>query len=253
MAAAALVRQVCLARQVKKSGILVVLALLTALVCSACGGDVTPTASYSAPFKLPFHISIGKQDGRPTLSGNVSWITDLGVISVGLQYTVPPPGPGYILVIVEDRKTALDHDYQVRTNGYRFAAVVNGTTTISVSNNVVTIDVTSGSVRQISFKRVVAPAHAYTSAPGGGWWHTVNSRWDEGWARSWYHPFMLSSWAYDDSTVAKWYGAGFVWFLLRFVLACFLGVIDLIFTVLFYFGQIIVTLFGNSVWPGGLG
>jgi hypothetical protein len=218
MAAAALVRQVCLARQVKKSGILVVLALLAALVCSACGGDVTPTASYSAPFELPFHISIGKQNGRPTLSGNVSWITDLGVISVGLQYTVPPPGPGYILVIVEDRKTGLDHDYQVRTNGYRFAAVVNGTTTISVSNNVVTIDVTSGSVRQISFKRVVAPAHAYTSAPGGGWWQV-----------------------------------GFVWFLLRFVLACFLGVIDLIFTVLFYFGQIIVTLFRNSVWPGGLG
>jgi hypothetical protein len=96
-------------------------------------------------------------------------------------------------------------------DGYQFAAGVNGTTTISVSQDQVLIDVTTGKVQEITFKRVDSQL---AEASGGiGWWHTVTSRWDEGWARSWYKPFMLSSWAYDDSTITKWYGIGFLWFL----------------------------------------
>jgi hypothetical protein len=240
-----------LARPTKKSGIFVALAILIALICSACGGKVSPNLSYKAPAFLPFHISIGKQGGNPTISGNASWITELGVFSVGAQYELPPSVPGFIRVIVRDRRTGFDRVYQVRTNGDQFAAVVNGTTTISVSQDQVLIDVTNGKIQQITFKRVKTQIAEGKS--GIGWWHTVTTRWDEGWARSWYKPFMLSGWAYNDSTVTKWYGVGFLWFLIRFLFACILGVLDLIFTILFFFGQFMVTIFGNSVWPGGLG
>jgi hypothetical protein len=240
-----------LGRLVRKNGIFAILVILIALICSACRGSVSPDLSYKAPAFLPFHISIGKQGGNPTISGNVSWISELGTFSIGGQYELPPPEPGYIRVVIRDRQTGFDRVYQVRTNGDQFAAVVNGTTTISVSQDQVLIDVTKGNIQEIEFKRVSSQIGEGT--PGIGWWHTVTSRWDEGWTRSWYKPFMLSSWAYDDSTVTKWYGIGFIWFFLRFVFACVLGMLDLLFTILFFFGQVIVTIFGNSVWPGGLG
>ncbi|MGO9162068.1 MAG: hypothetical protein ACLP7J_15375, partial [Streptosporangiaceae bacterium] len=71
--------------------------------------------------------------------------------------------------------------------------------------------------------------------------------------RSWYKPFMLCGWAYDDSTLTKWYGIGFIWFLLRLVLAAFLFIVDLVFTIFFLIGQVVFMLFGPSLWPGGLG
>lgn len=246
-----IVVKIRLAKLTRKTAILTALATLLILICSACGGNVTPNASYSAPDFLPFHISIGKHEGNPTISGNASWITELGVFSIGAQYELPPAAPGYIRVIIRNRRTGFDRVYQVRTNGDQFAAVVNGTTTIDVSQDQVLIDISDGKIQEISFKRVNVQVGEAKS--GIGWWHTVTSRWDEGWARSWYKPFMLSSWAYDDSTVTKWFGLGFLWFLIRLIFACILGVVDLIFTVLFFFGQFVVTIFGNSVWPGGLG
>lgn len=239
------------ARPTRRTATLIALATLLALICAACRGNVSPNLSYSAPAFLPFHISIGKRGGNPTISGNASWISELGVFSIGGQYELPPAAPGYIRVIIRDRRTGFDSVYQVRTNGDQFAAVVNGTTAINVSQNQVLIDVTNGKIQKITFKRMNIQVGEVKS--GVGWWHSVTSRWDEGWARSWYKPFMLSSWAYDDSTVTKYYGIGFLWFLVRLVFACILGFIDLIFTILFFFGQIVVTIFGNSVWPGGLG
>jgi hypothetical protein len=239
------------ARPTRRNATLIVIATLLALICSACRGSVSPNFNYSAPAFLPFHISIGKQGGHPTISGNASWITELGVFSIGAQYELPPATPGYIRVIIRNRRTGFDSVYQVRTDGDQFAAVVNGTTTINVSQDQVLIDVTNGTIQDISFKRVNIQVGEAKS--GIGWWHTVTSRWDEGWARSWYKPYMLSSWAYDDSTVTKWHGIGFLWFLVRLVFACILGIVDTIFTALFLFGQLIVTIFGNSVWPGGLG
>jgi hypothetical protein len=236
---------------INKKCVFLVISGLVALLCSGCRGSINPDLSYSAPAFLPFHISIGKQDGNPTVSGNVSWISELGEFSIGAQYELPPPEAGYIRVIIRDRRTGFDRVYDVRTDGAEFAAVVNGTTTISVSQDQVLIDVTNGDVREITFKQV--NSQIAEAKPGIGLWHAVTSRWDEGWTRSWYKPFMLAGWAYDDSTVTKWYGIGFVWFFLRFILACVLGIVDLILSAFFFFGQFVVTIFGNSVWPGGLG
>jgi hypothetical protein len=234
---------------------MLIVAVLAGLLCSACGGTASPNFSYKAPAFLPFHFSIGKQDDNPTVSGSFSWVNELGVFSIGGQYELPPAKPDTMRVILENRHTGFDKIYQVRTDGDQFAAVVNGTTTISVYQDEVTIDITSGSIRSISFKRVdnQVPEARNVTNPVSKVVNTAASRWDSGWARSWYKPFMLSSWAYDDSTVTKWYGAGFILFLLRLVLACFLGIVDVVGTILFFIGQFFILCFGNSVWPGGLG
>lgn len=229
-------------------------AALAALLCTACGGSVNPTLGYKAPAFLPFHFSIGKHDNNPTIQGNLSWITELGTFSIGGQYELPPPVSGTIRVVLRNRRTGFDKIYQVRTEGEQFAAVVNGRTTISVSQGQVLIDITKGTIKKISFKRVDSQiAEARSSSALSGPMHTMASRWDMGWSRSWYKPFMLSGWAYDDSTVTKWYGLGFLWFLTRLALACFLGAFDLVFSLFFLIGQVAVMCFGNSLWPGGLG
>jgi hypothetical protein len=239
----------------KKIGIAVIVIPLLALLCSACGGSVNPTLSYKAPAFLPFSINIGKHDNNPTIEGNLSLATELGVFSIGGQYELPPPVNDTIRVVLRNRRTGFDEIYQVRTGGDQFAAVVDGTTTISVSQDQVMIDITDGTIQKITFKRVNSQiAEAQSSGNGiSGVVHTPMNRWDTGWHRSWYKPFMLSRWAYDDSTITKWYGLGFVWFIFRLILACFLGLLDVFFTIFFFIGQLAVLCFGPSFWPGGLG
>jgi hypothetical protein len=242
-------------RLARKSCIAVIAVPLLALLCSACGGSVSPTLSYKAPAFLPFSINIGKHDNNPTIEGNVSWITELGTFSIGAQFELPPPVNDTIRVILRNRDTGFDQIYQVRTGGDQFAAVVNGSTTISVSQDQVLIDITDGTIQSITFKQVNNQI-AEAQSSGNGISRVVRTpmnRWDTGWNRSWYKPFMMSRWAYDDSTITKWYGIGFAWFILRLVLACFLGILDVLLTIFFFLGQLAVLCFGSSFWPGGLG
>ena len=61
----------------------------------------------------------------------------------------------------------------------------------------------------------------------------ISHRWHKGWDLSFYHPFSFSRWAYDDSTIGKWYGVGFVWFFLRLALALVLGLVDIALSLVF--------------------
>jgi hypothetical protein len=237
----------------RKSVIAAIALPLVALLCSACGGSVNPTLSYKSPAFLPFSINIGKHDNNPTIQGNLSWITELGTFSIGAQYELPPPISDTIRVILRNSSTGFDDIYQVRTGGDQFAAVVNGTTTISVSQDQVLIDVTDGTIQKVTFKRVASQIAEAQGNGISGVVHAPMNRWDTGWDRSWYKPFMLSRWAYDDSTITKWYGVGFVWFFIRGIFAVFLGVMDVFLTLFFFIGQFATLCFGPSFWPGGLG
>jgi hypothetical protein len=62
--------------------------------------------------------------------------------------------------------------------------------------------------------------------------------WSKGWEASLYKPFMLTRWAYDDSTIDKWCGLGFVWFLLRLALTLVLLLVDLVLSSIFLAAQI---------------
>jgi hypothetical protein len=129
---------------------------------------------------------------------------------------------------------------------------VDGTTVIAVHDGQVLIDVTDGSIKKIEFRQ------AATTAPEqhSGWWHGVSAQWNSGWSPSIYKPFMLSKWAYDDSTIDKWYGLGFVWFLIRLALALLLAIADIILSLIFLLAQLAYLFFGptgrNIVWGAAI-
>jgi hypothetical protein len=140
-----------------------------------------------------------------------------------------------------------DHVYQVHTDGEQFTAVVNGHTIISIVKDQVLIDVTAGNIETISFKRA---GSGIAEAGSTNWfastWHAASARWDAGWSQSWYHPYGLAKWAYGDSTIEKWYGIGFVWFLLRLVFSIFLALLDTLLTIGFLLGQLAFMAFGPT-------
>ena len=86
-----------------------------------------------------------------------------------------------------------------------------------------------------------------SASSSGNWWEQhVAARWDAGWAQSWYKPYALAKWAYDDSTIEKWFGIGFIWFLLRLVLSIALALVDTVLTMGFFIGQFAFIIFGPT-------
>jgi hypothetical protein len=227
------------------SALAVVISLLLGLSLTGCGGTPTASVSFKGNF-LPVGISIST-DGKSFVQGDVSYATAIGTFSIGAKYDLPQRNSSSIYVILRNRHTGFDKVYEVRTDGAQFNAVVNGTTSITVTRDQVLIDITSGTIRKIAFKQVHSQL---AEASNGGWWpgtrHAIAARWDAGWAQSWYKPYGMARWAYSDSTIEKWYGAGFVWFLLRLAFAIILGLIDTLLTLGFLLGQAAFIIFGPT-------
>jgi hypothetical protein len=220
------------------------LALSLLAICVSCGGSAEPELNYKPDF-LPVELSIGKSG--VSIEGDDALVTPIGSFSIGARYNLPPANSGSIYVILRDRKTGYDKIFEVRTGGEQFNAVVNGTTSISVTNNQVLIDVTNGAIKKIAFRRV----SDQISEHGQGNWlthlgHGIAVRWDNGLRESWYKPYGLTRWAYSDSTIGKWYGIGFVWFLLRLVLAIVMAFVDTVLTLGFLLGQVGFMIFGPT-------
>lgn len=62
-----------------------------------------------------------------------------------------------------------------------------------------------------------------------------------------YHPFALTRWAYDDSTIDQGYGFGFLWFVARLLLAIVALPLDLILIVTLGIGAALHSWFGETV------
>ncbi len=226
--------------------------IVAALTLSACGGTTTPGASYKPAF-LPVELSVGP-DGV-AIHGDSTIVTPIGEFSIGASYSLPEREPDTIYVVVRDRKRAgigLDSVFKIRAGTDEFSAVVNGTTTIEVRNGEVLIDVTDGSIKRIQFKRGTGTGPQEQRGTFAGWWHHGVQKWDNGWSASPYKPFILSRWAYNDSTIGKWYGVGFLWSLLRLALAVVLALIDVVLSAVFLVAQLAYFFFGptgrNIVW-----
>lgn len=222
-----------------------VLAIFVILMCAGgCGSSKSPELIYKPAF-LPVELTFGTSG--VSVKGDESLATPIGEFSIGAHYELPARDQGSIYVILRDRKTGYDNIFEVRTGSDQFTVVVNGTTSISVANGQVMIDVTSGDIKTMAFKRSNGVVAEKASS---GWLaatrHKVAARWDEGWRDSWYKPFQLTRWAYSDSTIEKWYGVGFVWFLLRLILAIVLFVVDSVLTIGFIVGQGAFILFGPT-------
>jgi hypothetical protein len=225
---------------------LAILSVLSLLgLITACGGTAKPTFSFQGDF-LPFAIHYSPPD-HITFTGEKSYVTPIGEFSIGAEYELPEQAADSIYVILRDGNTGFDHIYQVHTDGEQFTAVVNGHTIISIVKDQVRIDVTAGDIETVSFKRAGSEiAEEGSTNWFASTWHATNARWDAGWSQSWYHPYGLAKWAYGDSTIEKWYGVGFVWFLLRLVLSIFLALLDTLLTIGFLLGQLAFMIFGPT-------
>jgi hypothetical protein len=220
------------------------LVLLILTACVACGSTIEPEVTFKPEF-LPVELVLGPSGF--SIEGNDSLATPIGSFSIGAHFELPAQSQGSIYVILRDRKTGYDRIFQIFSGNSQFTAVVNGTTSISITKDQVLIDVTDGDIKKIAFKRVndqlAEQSHANLMERMG---HRTTSRWDEGWSESWYKPYALARWAYDQSTIDKWFGVGFVWFLLRLVLALILGAVDTILSLGFLLGQVAFIIFGPT-------
>jgi hypothetical protein len=223
--------------------LLLVLILLLVMICAACSGNLKPGLTYQPDF-LPVNFNVTASG--VSIGGNRSLVTPIGTFSIGASYELLPRNDS-IYVILRNRRAGYDRIFAVRSGSDQFSAIVNGTTKVSVSNGQVIIDVTAGKIKKITFKRMVS---AIPEGVNPNWaqrvWHDTLTRWDEGWRQSWYKPYALTRWAYDDSTIGRWYGVGFIWFLLRLILAIICCFIDTALSLGFLLGQLGFVCFGPT-------
>jgi hypothetical protein len=149
---------------------------LIGTVCTGCGNNVKTVATVKFDF-LPVALSIGPSG--VSIEGVKSLATPIGTFSIGALYELPPRNPGSIYVILRDRHTGFDKIYKVQTGADQFTAVVNGTTSISITNGQVLIDITAGStIKHVGFKRVSDQISQRSKA---NWlakaWHIAVIRW----------------------------------------------------------------------------
>lgn len=207
------------------------LCMLVVLLTASCGGGTEPEVSYQPPY-LPVKLVYSEKDGFG-IEGQRSLATSFGTFSIGATYSVPRASESEILVVLRNRRTGFDQLYKVRTGGDRFVVELNGSTTVEVVDRQVIIDVTNGSIKSVGFKRARGAVVEEET-----WFTQRRSDWDKGWDESWYIPYAMTRWAYDDSTINSAYGLGFAWFLVRLTLALFLAAVDTVLTFFFLLGQL---------------
>jgi hypothetical protein len=237
----------------RRSAALIAVLMMGALTACSDTGNVDPHLGFKPAF-LPLEFDISPHG--VTVSGDARIYTFIGEFSIGANYNLNPLAAGDIYVVIEDRKRGplgTDDIYRVQAGEQQFSAVLNGTTTIQIQNNVVKIDVTDGSISKIQLQQV-APAVAIHQDGSSvrSWLSTARRRWDAGWDYSWYTPFAFARWAYSDSTISRWYGLGFVWFLLRLAFAVVLAFLDAFLSLVFLLAQALFLFFGatgaNIAW-----
>lgn len=207
---------------------------------AACGGDATVEGKFKPKF-LPIQFSWDSSNpNRIGISGELSRVTPIGIFSIGAKYTVPRADADSLLVVMRDRSEppGFDHIYKVASGGGEFEAVVDGKTTIRIVNRQVLIDVTDSRVQKIEFRQAEASITESSSSIGEQWASYSTT--------SFYSPFGLTRWAYDDSTIDRWYGLGFVWFLVRLALAIVLMFVDIVLTFVFLVAGAAYLLFGTT-------
>lgn len=238
---------------IRRSGALLLTLVLSLSVaaCGANGSDVRPDVEYK-PVLLPVKFVVDT-DGV-YVTGESSMVTPIGVFTLNANYNLVP-SQNSTYVVIRNRKQRpepADNVYKVRTGGDRLTAVLDGHIEIAVANGMVTIDVTAAKVSFIQLRQTRVVAAAAKPTGMALWWHNSVAKWNSGYARSPYKPFVLTRWAYDDSTIGKYYGAGFIWFLIRLAVAIVFVLPDLVLTLVFLVGQFCYFFFGptgaNIVW-----
>lgn len=203
------------------------------LIFSQILKDCNQTVSYNPPF-LPAKL-VFREDGNISIVGDLSVLTPLGEFSIGAEYSLRKDDNSTLIILRDQKKgkKGFDTIYRLYSDD-DFVAVIDGRTSIHVFDRQVLIDITSAHIQSIEFKRVEKtitepPTQFFKPFP------------------LCYQPFALSAWAYDDSTVSKWYGLGFLLFVVRLFIAIVLLIFDLIITIALGIGVLIDSTLGTTV------
>ncbi|MER7547850.1 hypothetical protein SAMN05443665_102114 [Actinomadura meyerae] len=207
---------------------------------AGCGNGGGAQGSYKPTF-LPFKISYSPGSGM-VVTGDKSVVTPLGEFSIGAKYSLPRRPADAIRVVLRDRSVGFDEVYDLGGHAGEFEATLDGTTKVQVRDRTVTIDVTQVETRSIEFR----PAQAAAQEAPPNLLNKGIDRWNGYWDDAFYSPLALSRWAYGDSTMGKWYGLGFVWFLIRLVLALILGILDIVLVLVCVFAACFYVFFGGT-------
>ena len=226
-------------------GLLVVIFLMSA--CSTTN-DAGPSVGFQ-PILLP--VKLTATSSGFTITGDRTLVTPLGLVSIGANVRLPEKGEKTIRVTIRDRKrggVGFDDIYDVEAGYGNFEAVTNGTTRIQVSSDrKVLIDVTDARVESIEFGQVEP---ATLKEPDDE--NFLSQWWSRHWSRHWetlpfgYHPWSLTRFMYEDSTIDKWYGIGFVYFLVRLIVAGILAIIEFFIFVALFLAAIFYLFFGET-------
>jgi len=211
------------------------------IILAACGeGNGNVQGSYKPAF-IPFKITYSPEGGV-AVSGDQSIVTPLGEFSIGAKYSLPQRHADAVRVVIRDQTAGFDKVDDLGGHGGDFEATLNGTTKIQVHDRTIRIDVTQAQVESIEFK----PAEATIQETSPNLLTKGFDRWQAYWHGAFYSPLALSRWAYDDSTMGKWYGVGFIWFILRLILALILGILDIILLLVCTFAACFYVFFGAT-------
>jgi hypothetical protein len=209
---------------------------------AGCGAGAGGDVGYKPPL-VPVKFSVDSQ-GKPSVSGSKELVTPVGTFSIGAKYSLDSIRSDAVRVVIQNKKigdTGSRYIYDVTTGDGEFTAVVNGKTTIQVSDRRVLIDVTEGTIESIQLKGIEPVA----DGTDGNWLAESGDRWENYWDTTFYSPMALSRWAYDDDTIDKWFGVGFLWFLLRLVFALVLGIADLVLLTACFLAAVAAMVFGD--------
>ena len=210
-----------------KRGILLSVAIvqLVLLLCaSSCDNStgVEGEVGYQPPF-LPFRFVLDNH-GEVSIQGETQLVTFLGVFDINMKVPIKVEEDNLIIIIKDTNRVGEEivvYEYKIESGQDEFVAVVNGRTAIGISQRQVVIDVSDGTVESIEFQKAPRSGNLIEIEGKDGFWKPFPFG---------YKPFMLASWAYDDSTMEKWYGLGFLWFLIRLIVATPLFIVDLFIT-----------------------
>ncbi len=145
--------------------------LFLAAACSNVSGNVgvgyeLGPVEFSATFSI-------HADGSISVGGSVGLVTEIGVFSLSADIEAnSQPAPDETLLFIRHRvaRGVVDTEYDIGT-GEDVTVVLNGLTTVNVSDHEVTIDASKGNVKEVTIRNEAvppSPAQQAQPSPGGG-------------------------------------------------------------------------------------
>ena len=141
--------------------VIILIALITSnIVFSSCEGDV----SYRPPFS-PIKFVLDTL-GNISIQGEASLVTPIGAFSLNARIATSEEA-GSLLVIIRDKRKAIDRMYRIRTGDGEFICQVNGSVTLKITNRLVIVDISNGDVKSIEIQRFSLPQEILNATVAG--------------------------------------------------------------------------------------